>query len=101
MSYAALGKPDRAAGQFRAALGLAEADFARNACYYQVRLAEALHEAGDLTGSCETAAGAVPAVAAIRSSRTRNRLATLRRKALPSSPAAREFADRYDEAFTA
>jgi transcriptional regulator with XRE-family HTH domain len=101
MSYAALGQPDRAAGQFRVALGLAEAAFARNACYYQVRLAEALHEAGDLTGSCETAAGAVPAVAAIRSSRTRNRLAALRRKALPSSPAAREFTDRYDEAFTA
>ncbi len=100
MSYAALGKPDRAAVQFRAALEMAEAAFARNGCYYQVRLAEALNEAGDVTSSCETAAGAVPAVAAIRSSRTRNRLATLRRKATPTSPAAREFADRYDEAFS-
>jgi transcriptional regulator with XRE-family HTH domain len=100
MSYAALGKPERAAGQFRTALDMAEADFARNACYYQVRLAEALHEAGDVVGACETAAEAVPAVAAIRSSRTRNRLAALRLKATSANPAAREFADRYDEAFT-
>ena len=81
--------------------GMAGGTFARNACYYRVRLAEALYEAGDVTGACESAAEAVPAVAAVRSSRTRNRLAAFRSTASVSSPAAREFADRYDAVFTA
>ncbi len=101
MSYAALGAPDRAAEQFRVALGMADSAFARNACYYQVRLAEALHEAGDVTAACEAAAEAVPSVAAIKSARTRNRLATLRQQTVADSPAAREFTGRYDEAFAA
>jgi hypothetical protein len=101
VSHVALGNPVRAAGQLRAAVGLAEADFARNACFYQVRLAEALLQAGDVTGACETASEVVPAVAAMSSSRTRNRLAALRRTAGVSSPAARGFADSYDSVFSA
>ncbi len=99
LSYAALGSPGPAAGRFRAAVGMAEQPFARNACYYQVRLAEALHDGGDISGACEAAAEAVPLVAAIKSSRTRNRLATLRQRTTADSPAAREFVGRYDEAF--
>ncbi len=94
-----MGSPEPAAGQFRAAVGMAEQPFARNACYYQVRLAEALHDGGDISGACEAAAEAVPLVAAIKSSRTRNRLATLRQRITADSPAAREFVGRYDEAF--
>lgn len=100
MSYAALGSHARAADQFRVAGELAEAAFPRNACYYKVRLAEVLHDAGDVTGAYEVAAEAVPRVAAMRSSRTRNRLCTLRQKAALGNAAAREFADRFDGAFT-
>jgi len=99
LSYAALGSPERAAGRFRAAVGMAEQPFARNASYYRVRLAEALHDGGDITGACEAAAEAVPSVAAVKSARTRNRLAMLRQKTTADSPAAREFTGRYDEAF--
>lgn len=94
MSLIELGQPESAAASFSAAAGeLADPERPRNACYYQVRLAEAHLQAGDRSAASVAASAAVRPVSAIGSSRTRNRLAALR-ASLPGS----EFANRYDEA---
>ena len=74
--------------------------YRRNNVYYTVQLAEATRRQGEIPAAIAAALQAIPAVAAMRSVRTRRLLTKLRSDLgtyAPSLPEAQEFTDAYDK----
>ena len=104
LSYLALGKPDRAASEFRNIAENPDPVYRRNVAYYTVRWAQATAARNDIAGASEIGLEAIPIVAGLDSSRTRRLLGDLRVTVEPhrrSVPVARVFADAYTAAFPA
>jgi hypothetical protein len=103
LSYLALGRPERAASEFRSITENPDPVYRRNGTYYTVLLARAASASGDVAGAATTATSAVPLVAQVDSVRTRRALDDLRASLEPhrrSEPAAADFIDAYEAAFS-
>ncbi|MFV2083928.1 helix-turn-helix domain-containing protein [Micromonospora sp. LOL_021] len=101
LSHLALDRPDRAAASFIGRLERPDPAFKRNEYLGKLNMATALYQQGDHAGSGSIALNVLPAVASLKSRRTRKRLATLRAdlgRTAPHVPAARDFIEAYDTA---
>lgn len=101
LSYLIMDKPTKAAEIFRSAAARPEPVYLRNHGLCTVRLAEAIRGEGDVATASQIALDALPALTALRSARTSNCYAALRRRLgtyADEVPAARDFAEAYDEA---
>lgn len=102
LSHLALGKPDRAASEFRNIAENPDPIYRRNVAYYAVRWAQATAAGTDMAGASEIGLEAIPTVASLDSGRTHRLLGELRTTVEPhrrSVPAAGDFADAYTAAF--
>ncbi|MDG4774037.1 helix-turn-helix transcriptional regulator [Solwaraspora sp. WMMD792] len=101
MGHLALKRPDRAGAMFARGLDSPDPTYQRNMIFTKVDLARATAHQGDYSGSAKFGLDVVPAVASLKSRRTRKRLGVLRAdlaRAAPHVPAARDFIEAYDAA---
>ncbi|HET6949527.1 MAG TPA: hypothetical protein VFI47_04075, partial [Acidimicrobiales bacterium] len=102
LSHLAMNKPERAVAEFRAITDNPDPSYRRNIGYYTVRLAEAAFQQHDVSQASEIGLSAIPLVAGLGSSRTARHLRALRASIDPhrvTVPAARDFADAYQDIF--
>ncbi|WP_231934821.1 hypothetical protein [Micromonospora viridifaciens] len=101
LSYLALGRPDRAAGCFRAITAAPSAAHQRNNVYYTVQLARAVGRQGDAGEAARVGLSLLPKVDRVRSGRVSRLLGEVRSSlsaARDSISEAREFVEAYDRA---
>jgi hypothetical protein len=102
LSYMAMGRPDRARRSFAEIVEHPDPAYRRNLGYYTVRLSEAAALDHDIDAASAVGMTAVPLVSQLCSARTARKLRAVRARIEPHRgglPAARDFADAYDDAF--
>ncbi|GIG88729.1 helix-turn-helix domain-containing protein [Plantactinospora endophytica] len=101
LSHLALGRPDRAVSAFRRIVDTPDPTYRRNHGYYTLKLADAYHRRGDISGASETALAALPLTDGLRSRRVTEIFRTLRTELgahVSRVSRAAEFTAAYDRA---